>query len=152
MNRLTAIDNAWQLPRHGELIALVPVVVAIISLASFLLLVQTSRVAALGYEIHQLGQIREEWIQRNYELEAEIATLQSLDRIEREAKARFNMIPATKYVYVSVDKPSQASASWQMLPPSYPKLEDKTHRIEFWERLIRRLTFWKDEGASAATR
>ncbi len=42
----------------------------------------------------------------NHQLEADIAALSSLDRIEHDARDRLGMIPARKIEYVSVDTPA----------------------------------------------
>lgn len=132
------------LPNYSSLTALLPTTVAIISLASLLLLVQTSRVATAGYDLNRQAQTRDEWRNRNYQLEAEIATLQSLDRIEKEAITRFKMKPATEYIYVKVTEPSKASPPLQMQPPSHKGKAAEEARRKWWDALLHPLAFFNE--------
>ncbi len=74
---------------------------------AFLLLLQVSRAAAIGYQVQQLQQTKSDLERQTYLLEAEMASLQSLDRIEREARTRLKMQPALRYLFVTVDQPSR---------------------------------------------
>jgi hypothetical protein len=150
LNHFIVGDKARRLPQRSGLTALLPTTVAFVSLASLLLLVQTSRVASAGYDIERLEEIREDWKQKNYQLEYEIATFKALDRIEQEAVTRLNMIPATQHVYIKVDLPSQAKPTPEIHLPTVanPELENKP--ASWWERLIRFLTLWKDIAKSAS--
>ncbi|MBI4300830.1 MAG: cell division protein FtsL [Chloroflexi bacterium] len=103
-------ERAQELAGHGDLLAFLPLIMAIVSLASLLLLVQTSRVATAGYDIRRLEQLRESWRQRNYELDVEVSRLQSLERVETEARSRFHMVEPSGYVYVAVDTPPPVRA------------------------------------------
>ena len=40
-----------------------------------------------------------------HRLEAEVATLTSLERVEREARGRLGMVPAREILYLEVDAP-----------------------------------------------
>ena len=74
---------------------------------AFLLLLQVSRAAAVGYQVQQLQQAKNDVERQTYLLEAEMASLQSLDRIEREARTRLKMQPAQRFFFVTVDQPSR---------------------------------------------
>ena len=143
MNRY-GVRERVTLPSYSSLTALLPTTVAIISLASLLLMVQTSRVATAGYDLTRLAQTRDEWRSRNYQLEAEIATLQSLDRIEKEAVARFKMKPATEYVYVKVAEPPRASPAPGMQPPNLKAKPAEESRRKWWDALLHPLTFFNE--------
>jgi hypothetical protein len=95
---------------------------AIVSVVSVLLLIQTSGVASVGYDIQRLEEVRDHWRQSNWQLEDEIARLKSLDRIEREARTRLRMQPAEKPVFVTVDvKPaSKEFSTWTPTPSAAP--------------------------------
>ena len=67
------------------------------------LLIETSLVASSGYENARLLDHKRGVQHRAQELEAEVASLRSLDYVEREAKSRMGMVPATSYIYVHVD-------------------------------------------------
>ena len=79
--------------------------------AVFLLLLQVSREAAAGYEVQQLQQTKASLEQQTYLLESEMASLQSLDRIEREARTRLKMQAANRYLFVTIDEPSLEGTS-----------------------------------------
>lgn len=85
-----------------------------ISVVSMLLLFQTSGVTSKGYDIQSLEAQRDHLLQLNYQLDADIAKLESLDRIEREAKSKLKMVSPTSFVYISVPVPS----------PEYRPIED----------------------------
>lgn len=100
--------------RLRHLPGLLTMAAGIVSVVSVLLLIQTSGVASVGYDIQRLEDVRDHWRQSNWQLEHEIASLKSLDRIEREARTRLKMQPAEKPVFVTVDvKPaSKEFATW----------------------------------------
>lgn len=132
------------MPNYGSLIALLPTTVAIVSLASLLLVVQTSRVATAGYDLNRQAQIRDEWRNRSYQLEAEVAHLQSLERIEKEAIARFKMKPATEYVYVQVAEPSKAVPASESQPPDHKGKPTQETRRRWWDALLHPLAFFNE--------
>jgi hypothetical protein len=84
------------------------VAISIISLVSFLMLIQTSGVASAGYDVQHLEETRDHWRSLNYELEAEAARLQSLDRVDKDARAKLKMVPSgiPMFVSVGVEAPS----------------------------------------------
>ena len=77
-----------------------------VSVVSMLLLFQTSGVTSKGYDIQSLESQRDNLLRLNYQLDADIAKLESLDRVDREAKSKLKMVTPTSYVYVSVPVPS----------------------------------------------
>lgn len=118
-----AKEKGQQLTRRGALHALLPIAVAVVSLVSLLALVQISGVTTSAYDVRRLEQERAGWQQANYQLEAEIARLQSLDRIEKEAKGKQQMVPASEYQFVVV-KEIPAPVSGKFAPPSHLKRTD----------------------------
>ena len=94
-------------PSRGQEIRLVATCLFAIVGAVFLLLLQVSREAAAGYNVQHLQRAKADLEQRTYLIEAEMASLQSLDRIEKEARTRLKMQPTGRYVFVTVDVPSQ---------------------------------------------
>lgn len=103
----------------GELAAPTLATVALVVLASLLLVMQTSRVTTMGYKIRDLQILRENWRRLVYQEEAQVAALQSLGRIEREAKAKFKMISPTSYIYIIVDRTPEQNA------PEAPTVGDR---------------------------
>ena len=74
------------------------------------LLLQTSIVASTGYDVDQLSKMKESQEHQNQEMAAQVASLRSLDRIEKEARGRLKMVTPTSYLYVTVDAmPAQPS-------------------------------------------
>ena len=68
-----------------------------------ILLAQASVVASDGYGVERLENTKASLEHSNQQLEEEVASLSSLDRIEREARTRLKMVTPTSYVYVEVD-------------------------------------------------
>ena len=84
---------------------------------SLLLVGQNSRLATMGYEVYRLEQVKAERGEKCYRLEADVASLRSLDRVEQEAITRLGMITPTQYLYVSISRSSQAEANGPILSP-----------------------------------
>jgi cell division protein FtsB len=73
-----------------------------INAAGLVLVVQVANLTTESYELERLEAERQRWLAGNYDLEAESAELQSLSRVEREAREKLKMVPASDYVYVTV--------------------------------------------------
>ena len=114
------------------------VIVTFLSLASLLLLLQTVKVATSGYDLQQLEQVREDWKQKNYQLQAEISSLQSLARVEKEAKARLKMVPATQYFYVTVALAPEANTVGpdSAAAPSGTEKSETSSLLGWWQQLV----------------
>ena len=103
-----------------------PVVLTIalvaVGLAGLLPLLQSSQATTIGYNIRQLERRRNDWEARIHELEAEIASLAALDRIENEAGQRLNMQAPEHTVYLTVDvaSPESQPIPDRFLPLVYP--------------------------------
>jgi hypothetical protein len=76
--------------------------ILVVNLAGLLLLVLVAGITTETYALERLEAERQRWLAGNFELESEAAQLQSLNRIEREAREKLRMVPATDYVYVTV--------------------------------------------------
>jgi len=144
INRFAVGDRAQRLPQLSGLTALLPTTVALVSLASLLLLVQTSRVTSAGYDIGRLEKTREEWKQRIYQLESEIADLQSLEHIKEIAITELGMIPTPEYVYIPLDEPSQVNHVADMHLPAREKTEPEVQSIGWWQKVLNFVTLWRD--------
>lgn len=142
-----ASERAHAQPWYQPLPALLPMLVAMISLLSLLLLVQSSGVTTTGYDARRLEQEKNDWYAKNYQLEAEIAGLQSLDRIEQEAKGRLKMVPASSRIFVQANKLPDASLKSDELPPSHIKEKTRnTDSSNWFENLIDSLLSWRGQG------
>jgi cell division protein FtsL len=77
---------------------------------------QFSRLTSTGYEIEELSRQRAAQQAANHELEAEVAQLSSLARVDIEARTRLQMVPAARRLYIEVNAPTPAR---QTLPTRY---------------------------------
>jgi len=125
---------------RADIFSFLLILVGIISLASLLLLIQTSRVATAGYDLQRLEEIKNSWAQRNYQLQTEIAALQALDRVEQEAKARLKMVPATQYMYIAVNKPSLGQS--QVPAPHRAAQPAEVRPVPWWQKALNAIRFW----------
>ena len=97
--------------RHRNLSGLVNISAAVFGMTTLMLLVQISGVASMAYEVQRLEDPRTYWQESNYRAETEIASLQSLPRIEEEATTRLKMVPAKEPIPVMMSGPFQARPS-----------------------------------------
>ncbi|MCS7001359.1 MAG: septum formation initiator family protein [Dehalococcoidia bacterium] len=110
----------------SKLPMVVIVAMGVVSIVSLLMLIQTSGVTTIGYDVQRLEETRNYWREQNTELEKEVALLQSLDRVDREARARLRMIPAGAPMYVVVDQtPSREpkGAPWKPWTPAPARVQ-----------------------------
>ena len=136
---LTASEWAIENQRH-RLVTLVLTLTALAIMGSLLLLMQTARVAALSHEVRQLHQAKEDWHQRNAQLEAEIASLASLQRIEKEARDHLGMVPAENHFYVPVERVHSAPEQIRSQFPLGNAITTIELQDSFWlENLLRGL-------------
>src|SRR5688572_4694148 len=100
----TPAASTWS-PRRA--IAAAVLIAAAIAL---LQVVQSSGFAHTGQTMQRLEQQKTDLNASVHELQAEVATLSSLDRTERAARERLGMVPAKKldYITVGVEAPSAA--------------------------------------------
>ena len=78
-------------------------------------LLQTGGALTTGYEIQKLERERAVWLNRNQQLEVEIARARSLAWVEHEAVHRLDMQRPTQTVVVRVDKPLPAPSEHRLL-------------------------------------
>jgi len=122
-----------------------PVVLTIalvaIGLAGLLPLLQSSQATTTGYSIRELERQRSDWEARIHELEAEIASLAALDRIEKEARQRLDMEVPEHTVYLTVDVagPESQPIPDRFLPPK--KQESAKENQAWWQSLLDLLPF-----------
>ncbi len=84
---------------------------------------QFSRATSTSYEINALTAQRADKLAQNHELEAEVARLSSLARVDIEARTRLRMEPATRKLYIGINQPvpDRQSLPTRFLPPDHPK-------------------------------
>lgn len=68
-----------------------------------LLLFEASLVASAGYNNARLTEQKRSLEHRTQELEADVSSLRSLDRVDAEARSKLGMVTATSYLYIQVD-------------------------------------------------
>jgi cell division protein FtsL len=122
-----------------------PVVLTIalmaVGLAALLPLLQSSQAINTDYNIRQLERQRNDWEARTHELEAEIASLAALDRIEKEARERLKMQAPEQTLYLSVDVAAPES---QPIPARFQPLKQEESPKEeksWWQSLLDLLPF-----------
>jgi hypothetical protein len=90
-------------------------VVVLLGLAPPAYLLQTGGALTTGYEIQKLERERTIWLNRNQQLEVEIARARSLAWVEHEAAYRLGMQRPTQAVVVHVDTPVPGPAEARLL-------------------------------------
>ncbi|HXF50584.1 MAG TPA: septum formation initiator family protein [Dehalococcoidia bacterium] len=78
---------------------------ALLVLASLWQVLQTSDATTTGFAIQRLERQREALQAEVHNLEADVAELSSLDRIDREARERLGLVPPARTVYLKLDRP-----------------------------------------------
>ncbi|UCH86192.1 MAG: septum formation initiator family protein [Dehalococcoidia bacterium] len=141
----TAVADERSAPRAKGRPLGMPVVLTIalvaVGLAGLLPLLQSSQTTTTGYSIRQLERQRNDWEARSHELEAEIASLAALDRIEREARERLHMEAPKDTLYLTVDvpRPESQPVPDRFLPPE--KQEGVEEDRSWWQSLLDLLPF-----------
>lgn len=107
----------------------------VIGLAALLPLVQSSGATTISGNIQALEQQKADWQARLRELELDVATLGSLDRIEQEATSRLKMGPPREMHYISVDlpPPEQRRLPSRFMPPAH---EQKEAGSSLWQDIF----------------
>ncbi|MFQ5472136.1 MAG: septum formation initiator family protein, partial [Dehalococcoidia bacterium] len=108
----------------------------IVGIAALLPLVQSSASTSTAGSIRQLEEERIGWQTQLQELELDVASMGSLDAIEREARRRFKMIRPEEVVYILVDSPPPEARRIpsRYLPQDSSVATDENSSV--WEDLI----------------
>src|SRR6185369_6743259 len=93
--------------RSGRVMLLI---LLLLGLAPPAYLLQTGGALTTGYEIQKLERERSSWLNRNQQLEVEIARARSLPWVEHEAVYRLGMQRPAQQTVVRVDQPIPAPA------------------------------------------
>jgi hypothetical protein len=94
---------------------LVLLILALLGLAPPLYLLQTGGALTTGYEIQKLERERAIWMNRNQQIEVEIARARSLAWVEHEAVYRLKMQRPSQHVIVRMDTPIPPSPEVRLL-------------------------------------
>lgn len=93
---------------------------ALVSAVGALQVNQLSSATVTSYEINELNRERAARQAANHDLEAEVAGLSSLARVDIEARLRLGLQPATRKLYIDVNQPLPEA---QTLPTRYMPLD-----------------------------
>jgi cell division protein FtsL len=124
-------------PRSGRFVLYL--VAGIVLVIGLLQVNQFSRLTSTGYEIEALKRERDLKLAANHRIEAEVASLSSLARVEWVARTQMGMEPAGRVLYIDVNQPLPDR---QSLPTRYlPAAEEPVEPAEsdgapWWKRPI----------------
>lgn len=104
--------SAPRVRRHGRLLL---AILALLGMAPPLYLLQTGGALTTGYEIQKLERERTVWLNRNQQLEVEIARAKSLAWVENQAVYRLGMQRPAQHVIIRVDAPIPPPAEARLL-------------------------------------
>lgn len=117
------------------------IVVAALVLAIALVQVnEFSRLTSTGYQINELTAQRASRQADNHKLEAEVASLSSLARVDWEARTRLHMEPAKQKLYIDVNgaAPDRQTLPTRFLPAERPDAAPTpAGGTSLWRRLLR---------------
>jgi cell division protein FtsL len=137
---VSAIDRPFARPssRPWNLWRILAVAFCAVAFLGLLQVIQTSDATSTSYTIRRLEQERQDWSAQVHSLEAEVATLTSLDRVEREARDRLGMVPAENVLYLEVGVPPPQQ---QLLPRRFATSEPSASEpgTSWWQALLRLL-------------
>ena len=107
---------ARPMPQRGK--AWVPLGILMVGLGLLLYSMQLGNVTTSGYDKQRLEAERNEWRQRNEQLELELAKVQSLAWIEVEATQRLGMRRAERVTYLEIAPPAPPADDGQGSAPT----------------------------------
>jgi hypothetical protein len=116
---LARAESASLTPRRSR--SWVPLLILVGGFVLLLYSMQLGSMTTSGYDLQRLQSERNEWRQRNEQLELELAKVLSLAWIEVEAVRRLGMEKAARVTFVEVvDPPDTAAASELATEPARP--------------------------------
>lgn len=95
---------------------------AMVAAAALMPVVQSTLATTTGYETQRLEQQRNDLQAAIYQQQTEIAQLGSLERVDREARERLKMAPATGGIAITVNRPPSISGE---VPARYLPAEEE---------------------------
>jgi hypothetical protein len=110
-----------------------------VAAAALLPVAQSSTATATGNTIRRLEAQRADLQASIYAGQSEVATLGATERIDREARERLGMVPATSWLYVTVDDaPPTAGVPARFLEKEVPTAPPATHQ-SWWKAALSKL-------------
>lgn len=134
--QLVTAQPRHRLRRRRPLHSAVMIIIAasLVAVVGMLYLLQINYVASLGYDMSALQRTREARSVENQRLRAQIAELQSLDRIEEVAVDDLGMEPYEDYRFLSVTWPESSELQPpEPLQPAPDSLLDRLRNALFGE-------------------
>jgi hypothetical protein len=107
-------DARRSIPERSR--AWVPLVILVTGLVLLLYSMQLGSMTTSGYDLQRLQAERNEWRQRNEQLQLELAKVQSLAWIEVEAVRRLGMEKADRVTFLEVAPPAMAAGADEAAP------------------------------------
>ncbi len=132
------LSPAWA-GRRGLLLAFTA-----LALLGLLQVSQAGDATSTGYAIRRLERERQEWAAQVRQLEAEVAALTALERVEREARSRLGLVPAKERIYLEapVPPPEQQLVPRRFLLPQDKELVEEGSGSPWWRNLLKLLPFY----------
>lgn len=123
--------------------ALLVLLAALVLGVALLQVNQFSRLTSTGYQINELNSERASRQAENHALEAEVASLSSLARVDWEARTRLHMEPATRKLYIDVNHPApdRQTLPTRFLPQQSAAPPVLASHESLWKRLLKLLPF-----------
>ncbi len=111
--------------------------------AAILQVNQLSRATSTGYEIDALSRERAAKQAENHELEAQVAQLSSLGRVEWDARTRLHLVPAERRLFITVNQPvpDRQMLPTRFMPPQPAAPAVKPSHRSFWKRVLGLIPF-----------
>jgi cell division protein FtsL len=121
-------------PRSGRIVLYV--VAGIVVVVALLQVNQFSRLTSAGYEVESLKRERDLKVAENHKLEADVASLSSLARVDLEARLELGMQPATNRLYIDVNHavPDRQTLPTRFLPQEMPQQAPEHDGKPLWKR------------------
>jgi len=104
-------------------------------------IVQTSDATSTSFSIQRLDQERLDWQTRVQQLEAQVAALSSLNRVEQEARGRLGMVPAAARESVQVNLPAPEQPLLGGDRAAHAGAEGDKDASSWWQELLKLLPF-----------
>ncbi len=127
--------------RPSSLWRILALAFGVVALLGLFQVIETSDATRTSYSIQGLEQERLDWSAQVHRLEAEVATLTSLERVEREARGRLGMVPAETVLYLDVDVPPPTQ---HLVPRRLLTFEsgDSEGGTPWWQAVLKLLPFY----------